>query len=243
MNQPIHNAYWLSRFDSLLDSALSQHRAVSLIRVDLRFPEYMPVTIMDPDPDSAVISRFFESLKAKIQAYQRKKRRANKRVRATTLRYFWCREFGKEKGRKHYHVILLLNKDTWCSPGDFTVPSSLAAMIQEAWCSALHLEPWQGDGLVHFSRWKPFRKPASSDAPPSSADTPLPGGCTDTRKAADKKPGEAAVLWIKRGDVAAMQKARNRASYLVKNKTKQHNGSGQRNYGCSRGPGRLLDGR
>ncbi len=243
MNQPIHNAYWLSRFDSLLDSALAQHRAVSLIRVDLRFPEYMPVTIMDPDPDSAVISRFFESLKAKIQAYQRKKRRANKRVRATTLRYFWCREFGKEKGRKHYHVILLLNKDTWCSPGDFTVPSSLAAMIQEAWCSALHLEPWQGDGLVHFSRWKPFRKPASSDAPPSSADTPLPGGCTDTRKAADKKPGEAAVLWIKRGDVAAMQKARNRASYLVKNKTKQHNGSGQRNYGCSRGPGRLLDGR
>mgnify|MGYP007007504194 CR=1 FL=1 len=42
MNQPIHNAYWLSRFDSLLDSALAQHRAVSLIRVDLRFPEYIP---------------------------------------------------------------------------------------------------------------------------------------------------------------------------------------------------------
>lgn len=87
MNQPIHNAYWLSRFDSLLDSALAQHRAVSLIRVDLRFPEYMPVTIMDPDPDSAVISRFFASLKAKIQAYQRKKRCANQRVHATSLGY------------------------------------------------------------------------------------------------------------------------------------------------------------
>ncbi|UUF37065.1 inovirus Gp2 family protein [Escherichia coli] len=73
MNQPIHNDYWLSRFESILNSALVQHRAVSLIRVDLRFPEHMPVTIMDPDPDSAVISRFFESLKAKIQAYQRKK--------------------------------------------------------------------------------------------------------------------------------------------------------------------------
>ncbi|STG51272.1 Uncharacterised protein [Escherichia coli] len=23
-------------------------------------------------------------------------------------------------GRKHYHVILLLNKDTWCSLGDFS---------------------------------------------------------------------------------------------------------------------------
>lgn len=97
MNQPIHNAYWLSRFDSLLDSALAQHRAVSLIRVDLRFPEYMPVTIMDPDPDSAVISRFFASLKAKIQAYQRKKRCANQRVHATSLRYFWCREFRQGK--------------------------------------------------------------------------------------------------------------------------------------------------
>ncbi|MGG2244598.1 inovirus Gp2 family protein [Escherichia coli] len=243
MNQPIHNDYWLSRFESILNSALVQHRAVSLIRVDLRFPEHMPVTIMDPDPDSAVISRFFESLKAKIQAYQRKKRRTNKRVRATTLHYFWCREFGKEKGRKHYHVILLLNKDTWCSPGDFTVPSSLATLIQLAWCSALHLEPWQGNGLVHFSRRTPFRKPASSDARPSSDDTPLSGGCSETREASDKKPGEAAVLWIKRGDVEALQKARNRASYLVKYETKQHDGSGQRNYGCSRGPGRLLDGR
>ena len=211
MNQPIHNDYWLSRFESILNSALVQHRAVSLIRVDLRFPEYMPVTIMDPDPDSAVISRFFASLKAKIQAYQRKKRWANQRVHATSLRYFWCREFGKMYGRKHYHVILLLNKDTWCSLGDFSEPSS--------------------------------RKPTSSDARPSSDDTPLSGGCSDTRKASDKKPGEAAVLWIKRGDVEALQKARNRASYLVKYETKQHDGSGQRNYGCSRGPGRLLDGR
>lgn len=97
MNQSIHNAYWLSRFESILNSALAQHRAVSLIRVDLRFPEYMPVTIMDPDPDSAVISRFFASLKAKIQAYQRHKRRANKRVHATSLRYFWCRELARKK--------------------------------------------------------------------------------------------------------------------------------------------------
>ena len=233
MNQPIHNAYWLSRFESILNSALAQHRAVSLIRVDLRFPEYMPATIMDTDLDSAVISRFFESLKAKIQAYQRHKRRANKRVHATTLRYFWCRD----------HVILLLNKDTWCSPGDFTVPSSLATLIQLAWCSALHLEPWQGNGLVHFSRRTPFRKPTSSDARPSSDDTPLPGGCSDTRKDSDKKSGGSAVLWIKRGDVEAMQKAMERARYLVKYETKQHDGSGQRNYGCSRGAGRLLDGR
>ncbi len=198
MNQPIHNAYWLSRFESILNSALAQHRAVSLIRVDLRFPEYMPATIMDTDLDSAVISRFFASLKAKIQAYQRHKRRANKRVRATTLHYFWCREFGKEKGRKHYHVILLLNKDTWCSPGDFTVPSSLATLIQLAWCSALHLEPWQGNGLVHFSRRTPFRKPTSSDARPSSDDTPrvkpLCSGSSVVMWKRCRKPGTEPVI-------------------------------------------------
>ncbi|MBB9645509.1 inovirus Gp2 family protein, partial [Escherichia coli] len=81
------------------------------------------------------------------------------------------------------------------------------------------------------------------DARPSSDDTPLSGGCSDTRKASDKKSGGSAVLWVKRGDVEAMQKAMERACYLVKYETKQHDGSGQRNYGCSRGPGRLLDGR
>ncbi len=201
MNQPIHNAYWLSRFGSLLDSALAQHRAVSFIRVDLRFPEYMPATIMDSGPDSAVISRFFASLKAKIQAYQQHKRRASQRVHATSLRYFWCREFGEEENRKHYHVILLLNKDTWCSLGDFSEPSSLAAMIQEAWCSALHLEPWQGDGLVHFSRWKPFRKPASSDAPllPLTplclVDALIPGRLRTKSRVKPLFSGSSVVMW------------------------------------------------
>ncbi|WP_250130463.1 YagK/YfjJ domain-containing protein, partial [Escherichia coli] len=117
MNQPIHNDYWLSRFEIILNSALVQHRAVSLIRVDLRFPEHMPVTIMDPDPDSAVISRFFESLKAKIQAYQRKKRRTNKRVRATTLHYFWCREFGKEGNDSNLLIVFYVQ----IMPDDFVM--------------------------------------------------------------------------------------------------------------------------
>lgn len=199
MNQPIHNDYWLSRFESILNSALVQHRAVSLIRVDLRFPEYMPVTIMDPDPDSAVISvfRIPESQNSGLPA---EKRWANQRVHATSLRYFWCREFGKMYGRKHYHVILLLNKDTWCSLGDFSEPSSLATMIREAWCSALHLEPRKAMAWSIFP-WTPSRKPTSSDARPSSDDTPLSGGCSDTVKASDKKPvkplcsGSSVVMW------------------------------------------------
>ena len=51
MNQQIHNAYWLSRFESILNSALAQHRVVSLIRMDLRFlsiclsPSWIPIRI------------------------------------------------------------------------------------------------------------------------------------------------------------------------------------------------------
>ena len=139
MNQPIHNDYWLSRFESILNSALVQHRAVSLIRVDLRFPEHMPVTIMDPDPDSAVISRFRipESQNSGLPA---EKRRTNKRVRATTLHYFWCREFGKGKKAGNIIVILLLNKDTGARRG-FHRSFFAGDADQLAWCSALHLEP------------------------------------------------------------------------------------------------------
>lgn len=140
MNQPIHNAYWLSRFDSLLDSALAQHRAVSLIRVDLRFPEYMPATIMDTDLDSAVISRFFESLKAKIQAYQRKKM-CQSACACNQPALFLVSGVRQGKGRKHYHVILLLNKDTWCSIGDFSESSSLATMIQRHGAAPCILSP------------------------------------------------------------------------------------------------------
>lgn len=181
MNQPIHNAYWLSRFDSLLDSALAQHRAVSLIRVDLRFPEYMPVTIMDPDPDSAVISRFFASLKAKIQAYQRKKdvpisvcmQPAWLFLVPGVRQDVWQETLSRDITAQQRYPVLARGFQRTVFAGDDD---------PEAWCSALHLEPWQGNGLVHFSVRTPFRKPTSSDARPSSDDTPLSGGCSETRR-------------------------------------------------------------
>jgi hypothetical protein len=65
----------------------------------------------------AVISRFTDSLKARITALQARQRREGKRVWPTTLRFVWAREFGEIKGKKHYHAVLLLNRDTWCGPG------------------------------------------------------------------------------------------------------------------------------
>ncbi len=75
--------------------------------------------ITEPATDAAVISRFINALKARIDAYQKRKHREGKRVHPTTLHYVWAREFGECKGKKHYHLMLLVNRDTWCRAGDY----------------------------------------------------------------------------------------------------------------------------
>ncbi|MFP1592509.1 hypothetical protein ACLB1M_29030 [Escherichia coli] len=75
-------------------------------------------------------------MKAKIQAYQRKSSNANKRIVRTTCILLHIENW-RGKGQKRYHVILLLTKITWCWPEKITVPSSLATLIQLAWCSAV----------------------------------------------------------------------------------------------------------
>ncbi|HCN0838800.1 TPA: inovirus Gp2 family protein, partial [Escherichia coli] len=115
--------------------------------VDLRFPDVPAAT------DAAVISRFINALKARIDAYQKRKHREGKRVHPTTLHYVWAREFGECKGKKHYHLMLLVNRDTWCRAGDYRAPGSLAGMIEQAWCSALGVDAGCHATLVHFPAW------------------------------------------------------------------------------------------
>ncbi|PHI31262.1 YagK/YfjJ domain-containing protein [Budvicia aquatica] len=46
------------------------------------------------------------------------------------------REFTR-KGKKHYHVLLLLNKNAYDHPGDDKkTEGNLASMISASWCSA-----------------------------------------------------------------------------------------------------------
>lgn len=120
---------------------------LTALRVDLRFPDVPAAT------DAAVISRFINALKARIDAYQKRKHREGKRVHPTTLHYVWAREFGECKGKKHYHLMLLVNRDTWCRAGDYRAPGSLAGMIKQAWCSALGVDVGCHATLVHFPAW------------------------------------------------------------------------------------------
>ena len=139
-----YNPYWQQRIADTFGCALKTHTRVLALRVDLRLPDCPAAT------DAAVISRFPASLKARIDALQLRKQREGKRIWPTTLHYVWAREFGELNGKKHYHLVLLLNRDTWCGPGDYKDPDSLAGMIKQAWCSALQVDAQQYATLAHF---------------------------------------------------------------------------------------------
>ena len=49
-------------------------------------------------------------------------------------------------------MVLLLNQDTWCGPGDYQDPDSLAGMIKQAWCSALQVDAEAHAVLARFPK-------------------------------------------------------------------------------------------
>ncbi len=89
-----YNPFWQQRIRETVRHALDVHPRLTALRVDLRLPDVPAAT------DAAVISRFINALKARIDAYQKRKHREGKRVHPTTLHYVWAREFGECKGKK-----------------------------------------------------------------------------------------------------------------------------------------------
>lgn len=143
MNYTI-NSFWQQRITDTFLNALKAYPRILMLRVDLRTPDTPAAT------DAAVISRFTDSLKSKIYADQQRKKRSGIRVHATTLRYIWAREYGPKNGKKHYHLVLLLNRETWCSAGNYNNLGSLAGLIKQAWCSALRVDTQEHVTLAHF---------------------------------------------------------------------------------------------
>ncbi len=113
------NPFWQQRITDTLLNALKAYPRVLMLRVDLRLPNVPAAT------DAAVISRFIDSLKVKIAMYLLRKHREGNRKRMTDLRYIWAKEYGERNGKKHYHMVLLLNREVWCSAGNYNDPASL----------------------------------------------------------------------------------------------------------------------
>ncbi len=135
---------YLDSIHRTIMSSLFHSPRTFAFRFDLHLPPNFDVR------DTAVISRFFASLKAQLDAIDAKKIRDDQRLRPNNLHYVWVREIG-EFGRPHYHVLVLLNEDRFRTLGSFCAEEgNLSARVKKAWASALRLAVEQVVRLVHF---------------------------------------------------------------------------------------------
>ncbi|OGQ56304.1 MAG: hypothetical protein A3J24_08595 [Deltaproteobacteria bacterium RIFCSPLOWO2_02_FULL_53_8] len=144
-----YNLDYQSSIADTVDKALQSHNRVTAIRLDLRLSDNFDSSVLA----SSIMTRFIESLKAKVAADLKHKQKAWQRHLTCNLKYAWVREVGPINGKMHFHALLLLNKDVYHSLGDFNEKSgNLSAMIRQAWCSALRLPFPEYQQLVHFPR-------------------------------------------------------------------------------------------
>lgn len=121
-----------------------RYSKVFSVRIDLRLPSgYNPI-------DTNVISRFIGSLKSQIKAdYLSKIRLSEGLVHQSELFNVWVKEVG-ENNNTHYHVCLFFNGNAYRSLGVFEFGrNNMYNRIYKAWASALKLNVYAVQGLVH----------------------------------------------------------------------------------------------
>ncbi|EGQ7913983.1 TPA: inovirus Gp2 family protein [Vibrio parahaemolyticus] len=131
---------YLERTKAVFDKTLEEYPRVCVLRFDLRFPRgYFTF-------DSDHISKFIESLKAKMDADLNRKNKQGMCV----LRYVWAKE-QDISDNPHYHVAIFLNKDVYFTHGKINADEgNLSAMIHQAWASSLQCLLHEVSGCVHF---------------------------------------------------------------------------------------------
>lgn len=151
------NIHYLDRILLTMSKALKDYKRIYALRLDVRFP------VSDSEKDilrrdeflnnafnqKNIIKRFFESIKAKINAQEKRMKVSGKRVYPCQLRYVWCRERNKSIN-DHYHLVLFFNKDRYWKCGRKDHDESLVRLIMDAWNSALGEYVENVDRLVQF---------------------------------------------------------------------------------------------
>ncbi|TXM35120.1 inovirus Gp2 family protein [Vibrio parahaemolyticus] len=151
------NTHYLDRIILTMSKALKDYKRVHALRLDLR------LLVSDSEKDilrrdevlnntfnqKNIIKRFFESLKAKIKAQEKRMKVSGKRIYPCHLRYVWCRERNKSTN-DHYHLVLFFNKDRYFSSGYRDNEESLVRLIMDAWSSALGEYVDNADRLVQL---------------------------------------------------------------------------------------------
>lgn len=139
---------YLEALYRVIQQALADYSRVCAFRLDLRFPKSMNAEY--DSMSNEVISRFIESVKAKIRHNRMCARQLNPYAHDTKVRYVWARETGDDQ-RVHYHAVVLVNHDAFFTLGRFgSEAPNMANRFIEAWASALGLPLDRTAGLVHF---------------------------------------------------------------------------------------------
>ncbi|WP_025153720.1 inovirus Gp2 family protein [Morganella morganii] len=142
-----YNQEYVQKINSVIRKSLISHSRITAIRIDLRFPK----SSITHSEDAKVITRFFESLKAKIHADLTRKSKLWGRRCFSEIHYIWVKEIGETNNKKHYHILLLVNKDIYNGLGNFNQDDvCLGLLIQQAWCSAMNIPHSDNRHLVHF---------------------------------------------------------------------------------------------
>ena len=150
---------YLGSLKTVIDLSLQHYGRIFAFRLDLRFPIGMHQSHAD---NNLVLERFIASFKAKIRHNRNKAQEANRYAHDTIVRYAWCRELGQH-GIPHYHLVVLLNNDAFCTLGKFEMDrDNLFNRVHEAWASALGLTVADVIGLVEFPE-NPFYRLQRTD--------------------------------------------------------------------------------
>lgn len=193
---------YLQRSLEVYRNALTIYPKIFMFHATLRFPKNHPVLT------EGVMSAFIRSLKNRVQRNIARRRLRVTRVHDTDVHYVWCREVSGEH-REHYHVIVMVNANTYRALGDFneSIRDHLTGMVSRAWASAIGVGLDKSKGLAHFS----------GDVELITT-RQIPSLLKDSKYCGVTNSYEAGFFWL---------------SYLCKLTTKEY-GDGMRNFGYSK---------
>lgn len=139
----------LTKIDQAISWAVERSSKVYAVRLDLRFPQNYEFSGLG-DFSNVPIQRFFKFLRKRLDRYCQETPGVGLRRHPHNLVGLWSREYDKGHTRPHFHILLLLNGQTFRALGDLNARGeSLYQMVEDSWLSALWCKGFGRDHLVH----------------------------------------------------------------------------------------------
>jgi len=136
---------YLHKLLRVINSATTEHPRTLAVLVEL----HCEVPTPELANSNQVMQDFKAALDSRMTSYMTRREARGQRVYPCKVRWVWARE-QKDSHVPHFHVMLLFNRDTFSSLGDYhSDRGSLMSMISNAWYSALGIPPELKRGLIH----------------------------------------------------------------------------------------------